>query len=68
MLRDHISQGIIRITNKDEEILLWIQESLEKFNFNSVLDCPIALERVPAVRINGGIPKHKIFATVNPKI
>ena len=65
------SQGILRISNTDEEIIAWIERSL------STLDFPFALEHVhrektrpiEVVRLTGGLREHlRFFHSVDPAI
>jgi DNA repair photolyase len=63
------SRGILRISNKDAEILKWIVACLQVFNFDYVVEVSRDDERARNVRIRGGLREHlRYFHTVAPAI
>ncbi len=62
------SQGILRISNKDQEILDRISGSLRRLGFRFVVEPPAA-NGAASIRLPGGLPEHlRFFHTVDPAI
>lgn len=65
------SQGILRISNTDQEIIAWIVCCLRTLNFQFTLE-HVARERlksVDVVRLTGGLREHlRFFHSVDPAI
>jgi len=65
------SQGILRISNTDKEIISWIDRSLRILNFRFVLEHVHReqLKSVTVVRLTGGLREHlRFFHSVDPAI
>ena len=65
------SQGILRISNTDKDIISWIDRCLRILNFRFVLEraCREKLKPVTVVRLTGGLREHlRFFHTVDPAI
>jgi DNA repair photolyase len=60
--------GVIRISNKDETILRWIQSCLDTFGFRHVLEGPNPID-VCVIRLRGGLRERlRFFHLVDPAI
>ncbi len=65
------SQGILRISNTDEEIIGWISRCLRTLDFRFVLEnfCHEQPKPVKVVRLSGGLREHlRFFHSVDPAI
>jgi len=65
------SQGILRISNTDEEIIGWISRSLQSLNFRFVVENfrHEQAKPVKVVRLSGGLREHlRFFHSVDPAI
>jgi DNA repair photolyase len=65
------SQGILRISNTDAQIIDWILESLRRLDFKFVIERVNPKHRRPIeiVRLLGGLREHlRFFHSVNPAI
>jgi DNA repair photolyase len=65
------SQGILRISNTDEEIIAWICRSLRTLNFRFALEHVRRepLKPIDVVRLTGGLREHlRVFHSVDPAI
>ncbi len=65
------SQGILRISNTDKEIIAWIGRCLRTLNFRFSLDrqCREQPKPVEVVRLAGGLREHlRFFHSVDPAI
>jgi DNA repair photolyase len=62
------SEGILRISNTDPEILDWTTFCLRKFGFSFALESTTQL-RLKVIRLRGGLPEQlRFFHTVDPAI
>lgn len=65
------SQGVLRISNTDQEIIAWIDRCLRLFDFRFVLE-HVSRERsksITVVRLTGGLREHlRFFHGVEPAI
>ncbi len=60
--------GVVRISNKDETILRWIQSCMETFGFRTVFEGPNAIG-VCIIRLRGGLRERlRFFHMVDPAI
>ncbi len=65
------SDGSLRISNTDREIIGWIERSLQVFDFRYVVESPTGERWKPiqVVRLLGGLREHlRFFHTVDPAI
>jgi DNA repair photolyase len=65
------SQGILRISNTDEEIVDWISRSLRELNFKFVIEHidRTVTKAIDIVRLTGGLVEHlRFFHSVDPAI
>ena len=63
------SRGVLRISNRDEEILGRTRAAPESFGFDAVLEDPGLANGVKTVRVRGGLREHVRFThLVNPAI
>ena len=61
--------GILRISNKDRNILRVTTACLERFRFHAVLEDGAPKDRASALRVRGGLREHlRFFHTVDPAI
>ena len=59
----------LRISNKDPEMLAWIERAARWFGFDTRLDAPNRVTGVRAVRIRGGLRAHlRFFHLTDPAI
>ncbi len=62
------SRGVLRISNKDTDIIRLIEEGMNALGVPHIVEPPRP-GGVRSVRVIGGLPsRHKFFATVNPAI
>lgn len=65
------SQGLLRISNTDKEIIAWISRSLSALGFRFLIE-HIKRERtkdIQVIRVTGGLREHlRFFHTVDPAI
>ncbi|MFK4835473.1 intein-containing Rv2578c family radical SAM protein [Microbacterium sp. ZW T2_14] len=62
------SRGILRISNKDPELLQLIQDALDAHRFPHVLE-PLRSNGVRSVRLSGGLPiRQRFFRLTEPAI
>jgi DNA repair photolyase len=62
------SHSALRISNKDPEILVWIERAAKRFGFDTCLDVPNA-SGARTVRIRGGLREHlRFFHLTDPAI
>ena len=65
------SQGILRISNTDANIIGWISRSLRELQFKFVIEhvARTATKPIDVVRVTGGLVEHlRFFHSVNPAI
>jgi DNA repair photolyase len=65
------SDGILRISNTDLQIIDWISRGLREFSFRFVIEEPVRYRNKPikVVRIVGGLSEHlRFFHLVDPAI
>ncbi|NEK85775.1 radical SAM protein [Blastococcus saxobsidens] len=63
------SRGVLRISNADDNMLAYTQDSFSAFGFDSVLEDPGLANRVRTVRLRGGLREHLRFIhLVDPAI
>ncbi|MDT0277048.1 intein-containing Rv2578c family radical SAM protein [Blastococcus goldschmidtiae] len=55
------SQGVLRISNADDEILTRTQQALAAFDFDAVLEDRGLENRVRSIRLRGGLKEHMRF-------
>ena len=55
------SQGVLRISNADDEILARTQDAFAEFDFDAVLEDRGLANRVRTVRLKGGLAEHMRF-------
>ncbi|RBY81517.1 radical SAM protein [Blastococcus sp. TF02-09] len=55
------SQGVLRISNADDEMLARTQDACTAFGFDAVLEDPGRENRVRTVRLRGGLKEHMRF-------
>jgi DNA repair photolyase len=62
------SQGVLRISNADEEILAWIRAGLRRLGFQHVTETQLG-RRVQCVRLRGGMSaRMRFILSVDPAI
>jgi DNA repair photolyase len=63
------SQGILRISNTDREIIDWTTWCLRRFGFPHVVEDPQRSNGILCIRLTGGLSEHlRFFHTVDPAI
>jgi DNA repair photolyase len=63
------SDGVLRISNCDPEILDWVRICLSRLEFDHVDDAPLAHNGLIAIRLRGGLPERmRFFLGTDPAI
>ena len=63
------SQGVLRISNTDREILDWTTYCLRRFGFAYVCEDRALANGIVSIRLTGGLSEHlRFFHTVDPAI
>jgi DNA repair photolyase len=63
------SQGIMRISNTDAEIIGWLQQCLDRLQFDHIEEKPARGNGMTVVRLRGGLPERmRFFLGTDPAI